>query len=474
MMRRVAVLNVVGLDARALARMPRLRAWAARGSLATIDPLLPALTCSVQSTYLTGRMPAEHGIVGNGWYERDECEVKFWKQSNRLVQSPKLWDVARAENAGFTCANLFWWFNMYSSVDYAVTPRPIYTADGCKIPDVFTQPPPLRQDLQQPLGRFPLFNFWGPMASIRSSEWIAAAARLVETRASPTLSLVYLPHLDYGLQRLGPDDARMDREYAAIDRVVGDLIEFYRLRAVSPVVLSEYGIDAVERPIAINRHLRDAGFIRVREERGRELLDTGGSVAFALADHQIAHVYVNDQAAIGAVRATLERIDGIETILDRSGQRAHGLAHPRGGDLLAVAGPKAWFSYYYWHDDARAPDFARTVDIHRKPGYDPAELFIDPALRFPRLRIAGALVRKKLGFRTLMEVVPLAADVVRGSHGAVRTAARPLLISQEIELPKTLAPTAVRDCLLAHCLPARRKRWRDGALPETSASPALA
>ena len=456
-MRRVAVLNVVGLDARALAKMPRLRAWAARGSTATIEPLLPAVTCSMQSTYLTGVPPSRHGIVGNGWYDRDDCEPKFWKQSNRLVQSPKLWEVARAIDRDFTCANLFWWFNMYSSVDYAVTPRPIYTADGRKIPDIFTKPADLRCALQDRLGRFPLFNFWGPMASIASSEWIAAAARYTETRFSPTLSLVYLPHLDYGLQRLGPHNPEIDRDYAAIDDLLADLIAFYEAGGVRPVVLSEYGIDAVAKPIAINRELRAAGFLCVREECGRELLDPGSSAAFALVDHQIAHVYVNDPRVLGAVRASLERVEGIETLLGKPEQQAQGLAHARSGDLVAVARSNAWFSYYYWEDDRRAPNFARTVDIHRKPGYDPAELFIDPALRFPRARIAARLLGKALGFRTLMDVVPLRAELVKGSHGAVRDAARPIFISHDLDLPATLAATAVYEYLLAHCFPQRTR-----------------
>ncbi|RMH59088.1 MAG: alkaline phosphatase family protein, partial [Bacteroidetes bacterium] len=193
-MNRTAVLNVVGLTPGLIgAETPFLSRWAAEGMVRPIQGVLPAVTCSVQATYLTGVWPETHGIVGNGWYFRDECEVKFWRQSNRLVQAPKVWEQARAEDTGFTCANLFWWYNMYSSVDVAVTPRPMYPADGRKLPDVYTWPPALRFELQERLGPFPLFEFWGPGTTIRSSQWIARAAMDVERRFAPTLSLVYLP-----------------------------------------------------------------------------------------------------------------------------------------------------------------------------------------------------------------------------------------------------------------------------------------
>lgn len=458
-MPRTAVINVVGLTPALLGpAMPRLSAWAREAIVAAVRPPLPAVTCSVQATYLTGRRPSEHGIVGNGWYARDACEVQFWRQSNKLVQAPKLWEAARQLDSSFTCANLFWWFNMYSSVDYAITPRPMYPADGRKIPDVYTKPIELRAVIQQALGRFPLFDFWGPRASIRSSRWIADAARYIEERYAPALSLVYLPHLDYALQRLGLNAPGTEPELRAIDAVCADLIEDYARRGVQVIVLSEYGITEVARPVHINRRLRENGLLVVREELGREILDAGASAAFAVADHQIAHVYVNEPERLPEIRWLLSTLDGVERVLDAGGKREHGLYHERAGDLVAVARPDAWFTYYYWLDDDRAPDFARTVDIHRKPGYDPAELFFDPELRAPRLRIGWKRLQNHAGMRTLMDVVPLDAGLVRGSHGRLPNLAAngPLFITQRGDL---LSPSAgsidatdVYSLILQHCL----------------------
>ncbi len=419
-MKRTVVLNVVGLTPKMLAptgAAPQLSRFAADAALARIDPAFPAVTCTAQMNYLTGVPPREHGIVGNGWYSREDSEIKFWKQSNKLVQAPKVWETARAIDSTFTCANLFWWFNMYSTADYSVTPRPMYLADGRKLPDVYSSPADLRDRLQTDLGRFPLFEFWGPKAGIASSKWIADSAKYVEQSFSPTLSLVYLPHLDYNLQRVGPSAPQAADDIREIDALCGDLITFYESRGVQVVVLSEYGLVDVTTPVHLNRVLRQSGLVAVRMERGLELLDPGASVAFAVADHQVAHIYVNDRRKFGAVKAVIERTPGVDVVLDAGGKVTYGVDHERAGDLVAIAAPDAWFTYYYWLDDARAPDYARTVDIHRKPGYDPAELFLDPAISLPALKIGWKLARKTLGFRTLLDVIPLDATLVRGSHG---------------------------------------------------------
>ncbi len=417
-MKKTVVINVVGLTRRLIGpHTPRIRAFAGAGSLRDIVPQLPAVTCSAQATYLTGKAPSGHGIVGNGWYFRDECEIKFWRQSNRLVGAPKIWEVLKAEDPSFTCANLFWWYNMYSSVDYSLTPRPNYLADGRKIPDVYSYPPGLRDSLQQELGTFPLFRFWGPKADIVSSRWIADAALKTERLYNPTLTLVYLPHLDYNLQRHGLDFAKIGKDLEEIDQVVGQLIDYYQEQNARIVLLSEYGITPVSRPVHLNRALRARGLLALRMERGLELLDAGASEAFAVADHQVAHVYVRDPARVAEVRTLLEGVPGVERVLGEHELAAAGLSHPRSGELLAVADADSWFTYYYWENDARAPDFARLVEIHKKPGYDPVELFTDPADRLVVLRIVWKLLKKKLGLRTLMDVIPLKANLVKGSHG---------------------------------------------------------
>ncbi|HYU17681.1 MAG TPA: nucleotide pyrophosphatase/phosphodiesterase family protein [Chloroflexota bacterium] len=454
-MRKTVVLDVVGLTPGLLGdATPRLRAFAERGRVASITPVLPAVTCTAQATYLTGAHPEAHGIVGNGWYFRDECEVRFWRQSNKLVQQPKIWERARSLEPSFTCANLFWWFNMYSSADYSVTPRPMYPADGRKLPDVYTQPAELRPGLQAALGQFPLFNFWGPATSIRASRWIADAALWVDRQHDPTLTLIYLPHLDYCLQRLGPGHPEVAADLRQIDAVCGDLIDHYQARDCQIIVLSEYGIGPVSRAVHLNRRLRESGLLAVRDELGRELLDPGASAAFAVADHQVAHVYVNDPDRLSQARAVLEDTAGVALVLDAGARRAHHLDHPRCGELVAVAEPDAWFTYYYWLDDNRAPDFARTVDIHRKPGYDPVELFVDPSLRFPKLKVGSTLLQQRLGFRTLLDVVPLDASLVRGSHGRVpdEAAEMPIFVTQSTDLldESDIQATDVCELILRH------------------------
>jgi predicted AlkP superfamily pyrophosphatase or phosphodiesterase len=429
---------------------PRLKAFADGGAMVPLGGVTPAVTAAVQSTYLTGLPPSGHGAVGNGWLFRDTMEVRLWQQSNRLVQAPKVWEAA----PGVTCANLCWWFAMYSSADVTVTPRPMYPADGRKIPDCYTKPGDLRDRLQAELGQFPLFKFWGPAASIDSTKWIAAAAKLVDAQFNPTLSLVYLPHLDYDLQKKGPALPEIRGTLGELDAVAGDLIDFYEGRGARVIVLSEYGIVPVSRPVHPNRVLRSAGLIAYRMELGREMIDIGGSEAFAMADHQIAHVYVRDPARVAEVRALFEGVPGVGEVLDEAGKREYGLDHERAGELVLIAEPDSWFTYYYWEDDAKAPDYARTVDIHRKPGYDPVELFLDPAIRVPPLAIGSRLIRKKLGFRTLLDVIPTDASLVRGSHGRIPDdpSKGPLLMTRSPELlgDGDLAATDVHDLILRH------------------------
>ncbi len=417
-MKRTAVINVVGLTKSLMGQhTPNIQAYSGRMSLRSICPAFPAVTCTAQSNYLTGKEPSQHGIVGNGWYDREFAEHRFWKQSNHIVRQPKIWEALRQQDPSFTCAKLFWWYNMYASVDYSLTPRPMYPADGKKVFDIYTQPMHLREAIKQDLGEFPFPYFWGPLAGIPSSEWIARSAEWIESRHAPTLSLIYLPHLDYNLQRLGPNDPAIHGDLQAIDAVVGRLIDFFEKREVQVVLLSEYGITEVNRPVHLNRIFRQQGWIQIKDELGLEQIDCGASRAFAITDHQVAHIYINDASIRDEVKKTLTNVAGVELVMDQAEQQARGIDHERAGDLIAVADKDSWFTYYYWEDDAVAPDFARCVDIHRKIGYDPVELFVDPALRFPKLRVANRLLKKKLGMRMLMDVIPLDATLVRGSHG---------------------------------------------------------
>lgn len=440
-MNKTLVILVVGLSPRYIGpHTPHLQKLAASGGLRSMNTVTPAVTCPVQSTLVTGLAPSDHGAVANGWFFRDLSEVMFWRQPNQLVAGEKIWEAGRKRDPNFTCAKMFWWYNMYSTADWSATPRPMYPADGRKIPDHYTHPQELHDELETRLGQFPLFKFWGPLADITSSVWIAKATLYVMETRDPTLTLTYLPHLDYNLQRFGPnlDHPRIQKDLREVDALCGDLIEFAGRTRRRIIVVSEYGITPARDAVHLNRALREAGFIAVRaEEHGREILDAGASRAFAVADHQVAHVYVKNQSDIAEVRALLERQDGVDVVWGEEGKRANSLDHPRSGELIAVAQPDRWFSYYYWLDDAKAPDFARTVDIHRKPGYDPVELFIDPDMSFATLQTAWKLAKRKLGQRQLLDVISLKDTVlVKGTHGRVTDNPDdgPLVISSAPEL----------------------------------------
>ena len=451
-MRRTAVIDVVGLTRSLLGpHTPNLCALA--GQCADIEAVTPAVTCAVQTTYLTGKLPSEHGIVANGWYFRELDEVWFWRQSNQLVQSERIWHVGRERDPSFTCASTFWWYAMATEADVTLTPRPLYCADGVKLPDCYSDPPELRDEFNRELGTFPLFKFWGPATTIESSGWIAKAAMAVEEKYAPTLQLVYLPHLDYVLQRVGPS-GDVAGDLREIDELCGRLIGFFRDRGCRVIVLSEYGITTVSRPVHPNRILREAGYVGLKVDLGLEYLDTGRCRAFSVSDHQVAHVYVRNADDVADVRKLFETTPGVGQVLDDEGKRACGLDHERSGELVLLAEPDSWFTYYFWLDDAMAPDYARMVEIHRKPGFDPCELFVDPRIRFPALKVGATLARKALGFRYKMEVTPLDANLVRGSHGFVTDdpGSTPLFMTSEPRLldSGSLRAVEVRDRILDH------------------------
>lgn len=448
-MNRVAVLNVVALSPNLIGEhTPAIAALAARsGGIRTMTTTTPAVTTTVQTSMLTGATVSEHGIVANGWYDRTEGQVKFWKQSNRLVEAEPVWKIARQRDPGFTCANICWWYAMNSEVDVYVTPRPIYRANGRKVPDCLTRPGELRDQLQAKHGTFPLFKFWGPGASIESTRWIVDAALDVEEASKPTLELVYLPHLDYGLQKLGPDHPEIPRHLREVDAEVARLLERFDREGVKVILVSEYGIEPVRRGVALNRMLRKEGLLSLREELGREMLVPDECRAFALADHQIAHVYVQHDQDTNRVRRLIEAVDGVQEVLGREEIEAAGLLHARSGDLIAISDADSWFTYDWWLDPDRAPDYARTVDIHNKPGYDPRELFMGS-----KLRAAWKLLLMKAGIRTTLDVIPLDDTLVRGSHGRDNPASgfEAVLITEDRPLEHGPVPcTAVRDLILS-------------------------
>ncbi|SFB58721.1 Predicted pyrophosphatase or phosphodiesterase, AlkP superfamily [Amycolatopsis marina] len=453
---KLLVIDVVGLTPKLLRYMPNLAKLATGGWQAELGTVLPAVTCSAQSTFLTGLMPADHGIVGNGWYFRDLGEVYLWRQHNRLVGGEKVWETARAARPGYTAANICWWYAMGATTDFTITPRPIYHADGRKSPDCYARPPELHDQLTAELGPFPLFHYWGPTASIESSRWIVEAARRIFWDERPDLQLVYLPHLDYDLQRFGPDSPQAVTAARAVDAEIAPLLGDAERAGATVVALSEYGITPARTPVDVNRALREEGLLEVYTQAGMEYLDPWTSRAFAVADHQIAHIYVADEADRDRVRDLVAALPGVDEVLDRDGQKRYGLDHDRAGELVAVAEPDAWFTYYYWLDDDRAPDFARGVEIHRKPGFDPAELFFDPADPLAKAKAGLNLVRKMAGLRYSMKVVPTDARYVRGTHGRLPDTADdgPVLLCSDSTIPSNveksgrIGATEVRDLLL--------------------------
>jgi predicted AlkP superfamily pyrophosphatase or phosphodiesterase len=445
-MQKTVVIDIVGLSSSVIGEYtPFLQKYIAKNNLTHIKPAFPAVTTTAQSCYITGKNPSEHGIVGNGWYDHEASEIKFWKQSNKLVRAEKIWEAAKRKNPDFTCSKMFWWYNMYSSADFSVTPRPQYHSDGVKMPDCYSYPADLRDKLQKKFGTFPLFKFWGPGANIECSRWIADASMEVDRENDPTLTLIYLPHLDYCLQKFGTDFSKISKELNEIDALVEELVTYYEQKNAKIILLSEYGINNVNRTIHINRILRDSGLLSVRVESGHELLDAGASRAFAVADHQIAHIYVNNQADKPLVKSILEKIEGVKLVLDEVEKEQYKINHERSGDFILMAKADSWFTYYYWTDDKLAPDFARSVDIHNKPGYDPVEMFMNPANPFIKLRAAYKLARKLLGFRYRMDVIPLDATLIKGSHGTLDIGKEfyPVLITNQALKHKEIAATDV-------------------------------
>jgi predicted AlkP superfamily pyrophosphatase or phosphodiesterase len=410
---KVCIINVVGLTPELLAFAPNIQQL---GNATPWNAPYPAVTCTSQATMLTGLPPSRHGIVGNGWYYRDTAEIRFWQQANQLIQCDDLL------YQGIETAKLFWWFNQHAPVRWSVTPKPHYGCDGSKVFDVLDK---TDCQLTSKLGPFPFFSFWGPHAGLPASDWIARATALVLKQNAPQLTLTYLPHLDYDFQRYSdPSHERV----AEVDQCAKLVIEAAQSMGAIPIVVSEYGLVPVQRSVSINRMLRNEGLLAVRHGPFGEMMLPGDSQAFAVVDHQLAHIYVREHGMRDRVQQLVASLSWVASVVDPAELQ---LDHPRSGELVALANEDAWFDYYYWLDDAKAPDFARTVDIHRKPGYDPVELFMTS-----KARAMFRLAQKKLGFRYKMDVIPLNPSLVRGSHGL-----RPC----ESKGPLIIGPSAPND-----------------------------
>jgi predicted AlkP superfamily pyrophosphatase or phosphodiesterase len=393
------VLNIAGLSPTLLRfeeRLPNITALKKNGTYRKMKPSFPALTCSVQSTLLSGKPPADHGIVGNGYFDRISMKPEFWRQESALVNGPRIWDIMRQRDSKSKVAVLFWQNTKYIDADIVITPSPLHTESGI-IEWCYSKPSGLYEKISEQLGPFNLKDYWGPFAGRKSSQWITDASLIILENELPDMLLVYIPHLDYVSQRSVPDSTQVQKELSFVDEIVGRFIGFtekYGKENSVLFVISEYGLVPVNRTVYPNILLREKGLLKVRDIGGCEYIDFEQSNAFAVVDHQIAHIYCKPNV-IKQARQIISAMSGVKRLLDRAEQHELQIHNNRSGDLIALTQNDTWFAYYYWVDEKKAPFYARTVDIHNKPGYDPCELFIDP--------------EKK--------AIPLRPELVKGSHG---------------------------------------------------------
>jgi len=401
MSKHVVLLSIPGLREKDLAGMPNLRRLTAGGEIAELVPSFPCVTCPVQANMTTGRPPRDHGVVGNGFYWRDRKRFEMWTSPNDCIERPQIWDLLYHHASGLTSAV---WFPLHSKgceAEWVCTPAPIHNPDGSESLWCYTRPTELYGTLRDELGHFPLQHFWGPMANVKSSGWIIDSAIHAARAVRPDFFYIYLPHLDYAAQRTGPDTAAAGAAVAELDALLGKLVDAFG-EAYDEDLLwlaaGEYAIVPVDHVTFPNRVLREAGLLAIREKDDGEHLDPAGSRAWALADHQFSHVFIAD----GDPHLTAKVVDlfrgrpGIAEVLAPDQRSRYNLDHARSGEVVLISTPNSWQAYYYWLSDDRAPEFARTVDIHRKPGYDPVELHFDAAAKS----------------------IPLDASLVKGSHGA--------------------------------------------------------
>ncbi|WP_226042111.1 nucleotide pyrophosphatase/phosphodiesterase family protein [Natrinema sp. DC36] len=372
---RTIVLDVVGLQPQHIDadRTPTLESHFPSERVTDLRPPFPAVTVPAQTTLATGRGPGEHGDVSSGEYDRERKTAEFWERDRG--GRDRIWETA-SDEAGLTTGVLNFQHLIGTSADVAVTPSPIEDENNDILEmNCWTNPDGFYDDLREKLGHFPLHNYWGPGANEEGSRWILAAASEAIDRFDPDLLWIYVPHLDYAGQSDGPDSDA----FATALETVDDLLETFladcsdtdRWDETVLTLVSEYGFHEVDRPIFPNRALREAELLETDAGGDADIPDSN---AFAMVDHQIAHVYA-DEGALDAARDALAGLEGIDAVLDDSGKAERGIDHPNAGDLVLVAEPDAWFQYYWWDDRANAPPYATEMDIHAKPGFDPCELF---------------------------------------------------------------------------------------------------
>lgn len=427
----VVLMSIPGLRSQDLAFMPRLSELTDDGGGSIpLSPTFPAVTWPVQANLLTGVGPERHGVVANGLYHRESGEVEMWTAWNKCVQAPQIWDRLHQHDPSLTSAAWFPLLSKGCAADFVCIPAPIHNDDGSESLWCHTKPEDLYPQLKDSLGHFPLMNFWGPLANIKSTDWIVDSAVLMAKEHQPRFTAIYLQHLDYAAQKFGPDSDEAMKALRELDSAIGRLVDGYTAAGLDDVLwlaASEYVITEVSNVSYPNRVLREAGYLSLREneEGGGEVLVPRESAAWAMVDHQFAHVFVNESAILSRVADLFREQPFVERVLVGKDRAEVGLDHPRAGEIVLIAQPDAWFAYYWWTDDRRAPKFARTVDIHRKPGYDPVEMFINMPSR----------------------ETPLDATLVKGSHGYPATGGsrRGVLVSSDRACLEDFSTSGVKD-----------------------------
>ena len=397
----IIVLDIVGLDVSHISSglIPTISDIANSGEYGYLKPVFPSVTSTVQASILSGKYPNQHGIISNGLFDKENLQPLFWEQSSKLVQTHRIWDILKKKNNNIKTSVLFWQNTMFADSDFVITPRPIHLENGHMDMWCYSRPPDYYEEVSQSIGEFDLYSYWGPFASFKSTEWISKSVEFTMEKHMPNLLYAYFPQLDYSSQKFGKNSNQVKDDLKKIDIVVNSIVEKIKKLGIIDdtefILFSEYGFNNVDEGISINKILREKGLLETRTIKNKEYIDFEYSKAFALVDHQIANIYLNKPEDKSKVKKVLENIPNIEMICDDKEKQNLKIDHSRSGDLIAISNKDKWFSYYWWNDDDKAPTFAKTVDIHRKPGYDPLELFVNPQTKN----------------------IPFETSLIKGSHG---------------------------------------------------------
>ncbi len=400
MIKHVIVIDIVGLEEKHLTSglLPTISTLTEKGESSKMKPVFPAVTSTVQTSFLSGEYPNRHGIISNGFMDRQTYNVSFWEQYNSLVQVPRIWDFIKNKNNNFKTAVLFWQNTLYANSDIIITPRPLHLENEMKM-WCYSKPVGYYEQIVEQIGEFDLSSYWGPFASSLSSEWITKAAQYTIENSKPNFMFTYIPHIDYSGQRFGKNSHQVSDDLVLADSIVEKIIDSTKKSKIYEntqfIIFSEYSFNEVNGAIPINIILRNHGLLNVRKIGEKEYVDFEFSKAFAVVDHQIANIYIKSPLEKEKIVNILKNISDIDIIITEKEKKSFKIDHERAGDILVVANRDKWFSYYWWYDENMAPSFTRMVDIHRKPGYDPLELFLD----------------------TKKRSIPFDTGLLKGSHG---------------------------------------------------------